>query len=78
MSDTAIEVIADVTRIVEVVGDQHVIEVVTGQQGPPGPAGPANTEYVDDLMTTHLMDPTPHQVYDDAPSFTLLFENGLV
>lgn len=34
--------------------------------------------YVDDAMTAHIIDPTPHPAYDDLPSLRLLFENGLI
>ena len=30
------------------------------------------------LLVAHLADETPHPVYDDIPSLTLLFENGLM
>lgn len=42
--------------------------------GDPG----AVQELVDDAIETHVQAPTPHPAYDDLPSFTLLFENGLV
>jgi hypothetical protein len=29
-------------------------------------------------IASHVADPTPHPVYDDIPSLTLLFENGIV
>jgi hypothetical protein len=29
-------------------------------------------------LATHVIAPTPHPAYDDQPSFTLLFQNGLV
>jgi len=28
-------------------------------------------------VTPHEEDPNPHSAYDDAPSFALIFENGL-
>jgi len=28
-------------------------------------------------LLAHIADETPHPAYDDLPSFTLLFENGL-
>lgn len=30
------------------------------------------------LLAEHVNSPTPHPAYDDAPSFVLLFQNGLV
>lgn len=35
-------------------------------------------ELVDATVTTHVNDLTPHPAYDDLPSLSLLFENGLV
>lgn len=29
-------------------------------------------------IATHVIDPEPHPAYDDIPSLTLLFENGIV
>ena len=29
-------------------------------------------------IATHVADPEPHPAYDDIPSLTLLFENGIV
>lgn len=29
-------------------------------------------------LLEHIANATPHPVYDDLPSFTLLFENGLL
>lgn len=31
-----------------------------------------------DAIEAHLIDPTPHPVYDDMLDLTLLFENGLI
>lgn len=30
------------------------------------------------LLDKHVNDPNPHSAYDDIPSLTLLFENGLL
>ena len=35
-------------------------------------------EMIDDTVEVHVSAPAPHPAYDDLPSFTLLFENGLV
>mgnify|MGYP001074090410 CR=1 FL=1 len=35
-------------------------------------------ELVEGLIDVHVNDATPHPAYDDLPSFTLIFENGLV
>lgn len=42
-----------------------------GDQGDPGP--PGSVAEIDD----HIAAAEPHPAYDDLPSFTLLFENGL-
>lgn len=53
--------------------------------GPPGPAGPPGESGVGavdfearDMISLHLIDVTPHPVYDDIPDLVLLFENGLI
>lgn len=67
---------------------------VTKVVGPRGPAGPpgsvGNSEEVGNAVTTfleentdvilapHINAPEPHPSYDDMPSLTLLFENGLL
>ena len=67
---------------------------VTKIVGPPGPRGPRGdagdpeqvgaavtayiTKHSDTLLAPHVSDPTPHPAYDDLPSLTLLFENGLI
>lgn len=33
---------------------------------------------IDTSVTSHVDDLTPHPVYDDLPSLTILFENGLI
>lgn len=50
------------------------VNVMGGVAGPPG----ADGLDADDLMALHILDPTPHPAYDDMPSLTLLFENGLI
>lgn len=35
-------------------------------------------ELVDDAVAAHRQHPTPHPVYDDLPSLSLLFENELI
>lgn len=37
----------------------------------------ATTQYVDGAVADHVESETPHPVYDNIPSLTLLFENGL-
>lgn len=47
------------------------IRVTGGVPGPPGTDGTV-------LVSNHVVDPDPHPAYDDMPTLTLLFENGLV
>lgn len=42
--------------------------------GVPGPQGLGD----DTLLALHILDPTPHPPYDDQPSLSLYFENGLI
>lgn len=35
-------------------------------------------ELIDTSVSAHVNDATPHPFYDDVPSLSLLFENGLV
>lgn len=50
------------------------VKVMGGVPGPPGADGESDSG----LMALHILDPTPHPPYDDQPSLTLIFENGLV
>jgi hypothetical protein len=64
-------------------GDPSVVEVVTPGNGtvtvPSGGFSQAAVQgMVDDALVGHTADATPHSAYDDLPSLTLLFENGLV
>jgi hypothetical protein len=34
-------------------------------------------QMIDASVTTHVNDTSPHPAYDDIPSLTVLFENGL-
>ena len=53
---------------------------VAGPQGPPGPAGDVEsvTDLIEDAVTVHVEASEPHPAYDDLPSLSLLFDNGLV
>lgn len=51
--------------------------MITVEGGVPGPQGNPGVD-ADDLMVLHLIDPTPHPVYDDMPSLVIIFENGIV
>ena len=51
-----------------------------GPAGPPGETvvvGGTTPGYVNEQITAHAIDPTPHPAYDDMPDLSLLFENGL-
>ena len=56
------------------IGTFGTVRVAGGVPGPQGLPGESSSE----AMSLHILDPTPHPVYDDLPSFTLLFENGLI
>lgn len=53
------------------------IQGMQGVQGPVGPIGPAGADGTAAVIE-HIADVTPHPAYDDLPSLTLQFENGLV
>lgn len=42
-----------------------------GEQGDPGPAAEL-------ILDNHINSPLPHPVYDDGPSFFLLYQNAKV
>lgn len=46
--------------------------------GPPGPPGADGSGGDSTALQAHIDSPTPHPAYDDLPSLSLLFENGLV
>lgn len=55
-----------------------VLEVkVNPLQGPPGPPGADGDGAALEALMVHLMDPTPHPVYDDMPSLSAWFANQL-
>jgi hypothetical protein len=39
---------------------------------------PEGSDVSDAVLLAHIDSTTPHPVYDDMPSLTLLFENGLI
>lgn len=49
-----------------------------GIQGPPGPEGPEGGTEAMDAISLHLIDETPHPVYDDMPNLVLIFDNHLI
>jgi hypothetical protein len=57
--------------------DVRLLELELGSGG--GGIDPeAIQELIDDTVAAHVADPTPHPAYDDLPSLTLIFNNGLV
>lgn len=56
---------------------QAVSVVNAGPQGPPGVPG-QDGEDGTAAVVAHIADTTPHPAYDDTPSLTLIFENGLI
>lgn len=48
-----------------------------GEIGPPGPPGDTNLLVIEQYIDAHKNELSPHSVYDDIPSLTLLFENGI-
>lgn len=60
-----------VTQVVE--GPSEATVLVLPQAGPAGPPGSGTLE-----LQEHIDDPLPHPAYDDMPTLTLIFNNGLV
>lgn len=60
----------------------EVVEVVSsGPRGPTGPQGEQGPpgEFGGQIeLAEHILDETPHPVYDDGPSFALLYQNAKV
>lgn len=56
------------------------VNVIGGVPGPPGKDGVdgLNGGINPVLLNEHVVDLDPHPAYDDLPSMTLLFENGLI
>lgn len=69
--DGAIETVASLDT-----GQTDFVVITSGgPQGVPGPVGPSGA---DPRLDIHIQADSPHPKYDDLPSLTLLFENGLV
>lgn len=71
---------ADSTKVrvvkVKTVPEVRVVKVeVPGIQGEPGESGDGGAL---NLLNQHIASAAPHPEYDDLPSLTLLFENGIV
>lgn len=50
-----------------------------GPEGPPGGLSEAEVTVIAETSTlNHELDATPHPAYDDLPSLSLMFENGLI
>jgi hypothetical protein len=60
-------------EVVDVSQDDGIVTVPSG-----GLDQAAVQDWIDDSITAHILDPTPHPAYDDGPSLLLLFENGLI
>lgn len=80
-----IEIVPQAPVIIEPSPQNALVVTQIPGVGPPGPKGEpgsSGTGAVDhearDAIAVHLIDPTPHPVYDDMPDLTLLFENGLI
>jgi hypothetical protein len=55
------------------------ITVSVQDQGPKGDKGDTGPEGdVGPLLDAHINSPTPHPIYDDGPSFLLLYQNAKV
>lgn len=72
MSDLIIEVVVPNVRVT--LGTFGTVRVAGGVPGPQGPPGADSGMLLDE----HINDLEPHPTYDDIPSLTLLFENGLI
>lgn len=78
MSDHAVVPLVTRHHVVEVlVYPAQVVEVLMGAPGLPGTGG-VSTQYVDDHIEAHRLDPEPHPAYDDMADLVLVFENGLI
>ena len=74
---------AVVVETQDVIPDVVVEVAEIGLVGPPGPPGaPGETVVVggvsQDDLHNHVISPTPHPVYDDGPSLSLLYQNAKV
>jgi hypothetical protein len=69
-----IEIIAPENPTLQVATPLISTTQLTIARGERGPAGIDGNQAVLD----HIADPEPHPSYDDLPSLTLLFENGLI
>lgn len=49
-----------------------------GPEGPEGPIGPSGLAGTTIALQGHVDSPLPHPVYDDGPSFLLLYQNAKV
>lgn len=79
MADDVIVVVPDTGYVVvQDSRDPIIVEVNTTIPGPRGPQGVPGDANDGGALATHIVDTTPHPAYDDLPSLTLLFENGLV
>jgi hypothetical protein len=75
-STPVVEVVQETPAVVQVVQEPvTVVEVATIFTGANGGVTDADLAAA---ITDHVNDTSPHPVYDDMPSTTLIFENGLI
>lgn len=60
--------------VVQVSVEETNSSILLGSSGPQGPKGDLDTA----AINAHIANATPHPAYDDTPSLSLVFENGLV
>ena len=83
MANSVIEVVGSTTSLtvsnssVDVAVNKSLTQVVLGTSGPQGIQGVPGIDGSAAVLE-HIADATPHPIYDDTPSLSLLFENGII
>lgn len=67
------EVVDPILLVTEVAAPAEATVLVLPQAGPAGPPGAGAFE-----LQQHIDNSLPHPAYDDIPTLTLIFNNGLV